>query len=56
MATRDINDYGKFETFYQPIPEKKDEYRDKEPETPQDRSSPFILDDFKGINAYQKTT
>lgn len=49
----DINDYGKFETFYEPVPKRGEEFRDKEPETPEPRPSPFILDDFRGIEAYE---
>lgn len=54
----DINDYGKFETFYQPLPEKKveDPWRQKEPETPQGRSDPFRLTQFGGSEQEQPPT
>lgn len=40
----DINDYGKFEKFYEPLPkEREDPWRQKEPETPLPRPDPFRL-------------
>jgi hypothetical protein len=47
----DINDYGKFETFYKPTPKKEVERKEVEPVTPVDRPSPFTMTDFGGQKA-----
>jgi hypothetical protein len=46
----DINDYGKFETFYKPTP-KKEEEKEAEPVTPVDRPNPFTMADFGGLKS-----
>jgi hypothetical protein len=54
----DINDYGKFENFYQPLPEEKKVgwgKREPEAESPPPRPSPFSLGMAKGTAPQEPT-
>jgi hypothetical protein len=53
---RDLNEYGRFENFYEARPVRPSAPEVQPALPPRREASPFLLEDFRGTNAYQKPT